>query len=458
MTTRNGKRPNLLFLFPDEFRSQAMGFRKQDPVWTPNIDRLAAEGLVLRDVVSNYPVCTPYRGMLMTGKYPFANGLTGNCNTNHNQYDVRLKPEETCFSDVLDAEGYETGYIGKWHLDPPEEPYEYLEPRRRDGVIWDAFTPKERRHGFRFWYSYGCCDNHNNPHYWSGDRVEDRIDVAQWSAEHEADVVVDYLRNEGGKKRDPNRPFALFWSLNPPHMPFHMVPDRYKARYASLSREQLVNRPNVQDISETLERNARDYFAMITGVDDQIGLVLQALDHAGLAEDTIVVFTSDHGEMLGSHGRMGKTIWYEESMVVPFIIRWKGVIEPGERSLSLSAPDLMPSLLSMLGCGDRIPSGVQGRNYAKTIMGGEGPCPDAALYMQTAPSDSSLGSRSLRTERYTFVLERRGVQERRLLFDRIQDPYQLDNRYVPNLDIAVALEAEMAKRLRKIGDPWYAGG
>ncbi|MDF2726323.1 MAG: hypothetical protein K0Q59_6001, partial [Paenibacillus sp.] len=321
------KRPNLLYIFPDEFRAQSMGFRKHDPVWTPNIDKLAAEGLVLRDVVSNYPVCTPYRGMLMTGKYPFASGITSNCNTNHNPYGVWLKQEETCFSDVLNASGYDTGYVGKWHLDPPEEPFDYLEPRRKDGVVWDAFTPKERRHGFRFWYSYGCCDNHNEPHYWNGDRVQDRIDVAQWSAEHEADVIVDYLLNEGGEKRDPDKPFALFWSANPPHMPFHMVPERYKQRYESLPPEQLLNRANVGEITLQLERDARNYFAMITGVDDQIGRVLQALETAGLADDTIVIFTSDHGEMMGSQGRMGKAVWYEESLVVPFIIRWNQAIE-----------------------------------------------------------------------------------------------------------------------------------
>jgi arylsulfatase A-like enzyme len=449
------KRPNLLFIFPDEFRTQSMGFMKQDPVMTPNINNLAAEGLVLRDVVSNYPVCTPYRGMLMTGKYPFASGITSNCNSTNNRYGVWLRQEEICFSDVLNAAGYETGYVGKWHLDPPEEPYEYLEPRRNNGVIWDAFTPRERRHGFRFWYSYGCCDNHNEPHYWSADRVEDRIDVSQWSTEYEADIISEYLLNKANEKRDPNKPFALFWSANPPHMPFHMVPDRYKKMYESYSQEELLTRVNVQEKTAGLERDARNYFAMITGVDDQIGRVLQALETAGLAEDTIVIFTSDHGEMMGSHGRMGKSVWYEESMVVPFIIRWKGVIEPGERSLLLSAPDLMPSILSLLGCGDRIPSGVQGENYAKAILGEDGPRPDAALYMQLNPGEWSQGSRGLRTERYTFVIAGQDDQEVRLLFDNVEDPYQLENRFEQLPEVADELEAEMKMRLQRIGDPRY---
>jgi uncharacterized sulfatase len=356
---------------------------------------------------------------------------------------------------VLNASGYDTGYIGKWHLDPPEEPFDYLEPRRKDGVVWDAFTPKERRHGFRFWYSYGCCDNHNEPHYWNGDRVQDRIDVAQWSAEHEADVIVDYLLNEGGEKRDPDKPFALFWSANPPHMPFHMVPERYKQRYESLPPEQLLNRANVGEITLQLERDARNYFAMITGVDDQIGRVLQALETAGLADDTIVIFTSDHGEMMGSQGRMGKAVWYEESLVVPFIIRWNQAIEPGERSLLLSAPDLMPTILSLMGCGEGIPAGIQGDNYAQAILGDAGPKPDAALYMQVNPKDRSLGHRGIRTERYTFAITRREGQEERLLFDNVADPYQLDNKVEQLAEVARELEAEMTKRLQSIGDPRY---
>lgn len=452
----SGKQPNLLFIFPDEFRTQSMGFMQQDPVLTPNIDKLAAEGTVLRDVVSNYPVCTPYRGMLMTGKYPFATGLTSNCNTKNNAYDVRLKPGEICFSDVLYKEGYETGYVGKWHLDPPEEPYEYLEPRRRDGVIWDAFTPKERRHGFKFWYSYGCCDNHNDPHYWAGDRVEERIDVSQWSTQHEADVIIDYLLNKGEKKRDPQKPFALFWSANPPHMPFDMVPERYKEIYESYSGEQLLGRANVQEISYTLEQDARNYFAMVTGVDDQIGRVLDALEASGLADDTIVIFTSDHGEMMGSHGLMGKSVWYEESLVVPFIIRWRGVVKPGDvRSLLLSAPDLMPSILALMGLENQIPVSVQGGNYARAILGAEGPKPNAALYMQFDPANLEAGNRGIRTESYTFAVRAEAGCEQRYLYDHAQDPYQLHNLALEQVDVSNQLEAEMAKRLKQIGDPRY---
>ena len=208
------RRPNLVFAFPDEYRRQAMGFRNEDPVITPNLDRFAAESLVFTQAVSSRPVCSPYRAMLFTGKYPHANGVLSNCNSSTVQYENFLKASERCISDVLHDAGYSQGYIGKLHLDPPLEQYEFTEGRRRDGRIWDAYTPPgPRRHGFDFWHSYGCCDRHLSPHYWHGDvRIDERTDVKEWSVKHETDVAVDYIRNRDGKQRDADRPFSLFIS------------------------------------------------------------------------------------------------------------------------------------------------------------------------------------------------------------------------------------------------------
>ena len=153
------KHPNLVFVFPDEYRKQAMGFMNEDPVITPNLDAFAKESLVLTQALSNRPVCSPYRAMLFSGKYPHGNGVLTNCNSRTVQFENYLKDTERCFSDVLHDLGYCQGYLGKLHLDPPNEKYEYTEGPRGDGTIWDAYTPPgPRRHGFDFWYSYGCCD------------------------------------------------------------------------------------------------------------------------------------------------------------------------------------------------------------------------------------------------------------------------------------------------------------
>jgi arylsulfatase A-like enzyme len=242
------RRPNLLYVFPDQFRPFAMGFMHADPVLTPNLDRFAAQSVVFSNAVSNYPVCSPYRAMLLTGRWPHSTGVTTNCNTG--TPNIFLRPEERCFSDVLAEAGYCAGYIGKWHLDTPTaEDARYGEGPRggANGVVWDAYTPPgPRRHGFSFWHAYGCCDRHLHPHYWVGDAPVSRpTAVEEWSVKHETDVAVDFIANRDGKLRDPEKPFALFVAFNPPHPPYNQVPEAYKARYAGKQPEELLNRPNV---------------------------------------------------------------------------------------------------------------------------------------------------------------------------------------------------------------------
>ncbi|MHC4440166.1 MAG: sulfatase-like hydrolase/transferase, partial [Planctomycetota bacterium] len=211
-------RPNLVFMFPDQFRRQAIGFMKEDPVITPRLDEFAAESLVLTDAVSSFPVCSPFRAQLFTGKYPVSNGVTTNCNSSK---DVMLKKSQRCLSDILFDNGYCLGYLGKWHLDKPHEPYV---GRRRGrpggpggGIVWDEFVPPERRHGFKFWHAYNCRDQHMNPRYWMTEaRRTEPTYFDEWSTKHEADIAIEFIRNPQGKYRDPDKPFAIFISPNPP--------------------------------------------------------------------------------------------------------------------------------------------------------------------------------------------------------------------------------------------------
>ena len=113
------KKPNLVFVFPDQMRAHTLGFMKEDPSITPTLDAFADESLVLTQAVSNYPVCSPYRAMLMTGKFPFANRVLSNCNSRTTPLGNELQPSDRCWSDVLKDQGYSLGYIGKWHLDAP---------------------------------------------------------------------------------------------------------------------------------------------------------------------------------------------------------------------------------------------------------------------------------------------------------------------------------------------------
>ena len=158
--------PNLVIVFPDQMRGQTMGFLNEDPVVTPCLDKFAAESLVLTQAVSNYPVCSPFRAMLMTGMYSHSNRVVENCNSNTAPFGCELPESARCWSDVLKDKGYDLAYIGKWHLDSPHEPY--IDCKNNEGPRkWNEWCPPSRRHGFNNWYAYGTYDYHMNPMYWS---------------------------------------------------------------------------------------------------------------------------------------------------------------------------------------------------------------------------------------------------------------------------------------------------
>ncbi|MGW8267059.1 MAG: sulfatase family protein [Longimicrobiales bacterium] len=455
------RRPNLLLVFPDQMRAQALGFLGEDPAITPTLDRFAAEGVAFTQAVSNYPVCSPYRGMMLTGLYPHANGVLANCNTNGAEHGYELRADARCWSDVLHDHGYFLGYIGKWHLDSPRRPYVDTSNNTAD-FAWNEWTPPDRRHGFDFWHAYGTYDNHDHPEYWTTHAArEERTRVDRWGPEHEADEAIRFIRNQGGEYRDPAKPWALVVSMNPPHMPYELVPDRYLAKYGDARPEDLINRENVNLEGDTpgarlARRHMKNYLAQVTGVDDQFGRILAALRDQGLDEDTIAVFTSDHGNCLGSHEEVSKNVHYEESMRVPFLIRWPGKIEPRQDDLLLSTPDIFPTLLELMGLESQIPGEVEGTSRASILLDGTGDRPTSQLYLWVPYGEPGLGRRGVRTHRYTLSIEKTedGVKEV-ILHDNLADPFQLENIADRRPDVVRHLiEAELDPWLERTGDPW----
>ena len=452
--------PNLVIVFPDQMRGQALGFLGEDPVLTPNLDRFASESLALTQAASTYPVCSPARAMLMSGKYPIANRVTGNCTSESAPYGCELREEECCWSNLLQEQGYSLGHIGKWHLDAPREPYIDCANNRGE-LKWNEWCPPNRRHGFDFWYSYGTYDHHDRPMYWSGEASRDGFHyVDQWGPEHEADLAIDYIRNVGEQYRKPGAPFAMVVGMNPPHMPYDLVPNEYVDRYAGISTEDLCNRPNIPPTTGEWGRyyrdNVRNYFAMVTGVDAQFGRITAALEEEGLDRDTIVVFTSDHGNCLGVHDMISKNNWYEESMRVPFLVRWPGKIAPRRDDLLLSLADVYPTLTDLMGFADAIPTDVEGTSHADLFRGGGGDRPSSQLYAKLPSSDPSFGQRGVRTHRYTLMMSRSaGGPPQTVLHDRERDPHEMENAAEANPQIVAELvETELVPWLRRTGDPW----
>lgn len=421
---------NLIYVFADQWRYQAMGCVHADQVVTPNMDAFAGESLCFDNAYSTFPLCTPHRGSLMTGKYPLSIGLWTNCKIGLEE-KLMLKPQEVCIGNVLQDGGYETGYIGKWHLDASEQ--NFTEHPESGAAEWDAYTPPgERRQGFKYWLSYGAFDDHLNPHYWADS--PEQIRPGKWSAEYETDKALEYLEDH----REGEKPFALFVSYNPPHLPYELVPERYYEKFKQMPVEW---RPNVPQEKRTPEMEviARQYFAAVHGVDEQFGRILGFLRENGLEENTLVVLSADHGEMLGSHGLMSKNVWYEESIHIPLLMRQKNRIRPGRSRTLFASPDHMPTVLEVLGL--TVPDTCQGVSHAASVLGGEEQAPEHMFlcsYPGSAESVSAFarrglthkahGWRGIKTREYTYVITNGYMPEEKqeeYLYDDVNDPWQM---------------------------------
>lgn len=455
-----GQRPNLVFVFADQMRGSAMGFLGEEPVLTPNLDRLAEQSIVFTEAASNYPVCSPFRAMLMTGRYPHHNGVVSNCLNRTAPYGVQLKQDSRCWSDVLSDKGYSLGYIGKWHLEAPYEPYIDC-ANNRGPMKWNEWTPPNRRHGFTYWYGYNTYDFHMRPLYWDTDAGRTGFHyVDQWGPEHEADLAIEFLKDTQGKRRDPNKPFALVVSMNPPHTPYNLHPEKYIEPYAKMSDEALFARPNIPPANtpngKLYRQQIRHYYAMITGVDEQVGRILDALNELEMADNTLFVFTSDHGNCLGIHKHKTKNVPEEESMQIPLLVRFPGKLKPGRDDLLISVPDMYPTMLGLMGMEEEIPKTVDGTNFAPLLLTGKGERPTSQVYINVPVEDRSKGRRGVRTDRYTLVIDHLpNKEESVLLFDRKNDPYQLDNLAEQQPELVEKLKREeLEPWLKRMDDPW----
>lgn len=459
-------RKNLLFVFADQWRADAMGYARADPVYTPNMDAFCAEATYCDHAFSTFPVCTPHRASLMTGRYPLSMGMFTNCKTG---LSMRLGDGELGVGQMLKDAGYQTAYIGKWHLDEPEQNHcpEPLSGARD----WDAFTPPgPRRHGFDYWYSYGTYDRHLHPHYWKD--TPQMIQVDEWSVEHETSKALEYLSTV----REEGRPFALYLSWNPPHSFYDQVPQKYLDLYPDVKLKDNVclekihhhTGEQVPYTPEELSLITRQYYAAVSGLDDQFGRLINYLKETGIYEDTVVVLSADHGDMMGSHGLMGKHVWYEESIRIPFVIRVPG----NEKRLCktcIGSQDMVPTLLGILDLP--IPDTVEGRDCSSCILTEREDldrvsylcaCPGRNVFLdrfaQAGKDPKAFGWRGVRTQEYTYVMEL-GYDvvphPARYLYCTAEDPQQmhpLDPEAPENRRLSGHLEANVIAWMERQGD------
>ena len=425
---------NVLFVLTDQWRAHAVGYRKQDPVLTPHLDEFHRHALSFAHAIATAPVCSPNRACLLTGRYPQRNGVLRN-----NAGAVR--PDQL-LSRVFKDAGYRNGYIGKWHLTGADE-----------HKVYHGMTPEHLRADYEFWTSA----IHNHAHFsLDFDEQGKRVDYGNgWQPEHVTNKAIEFMQQAD------DRPFNLVVSYGPPHNGnYHpdfcvekrytpgdlshqkngygyYAPAEYEAPYRDLKPSDI--RPNVEPIPQkggdgfdSIATAIAGYFGSCTALDASFGRLMQYLKSAGLDDNTIVVFTSDHGEMMGSQGLMTKGVCFEESINVPLMIKVPG-LEAFTSNLLFNSVDLMPTLMGLGGLD--VPAGIDGQDLSPLLIN---------QTSSDTPQKALIGLsdfRGWRTHEYTYITtvhpsgnvtgrESRYLREKRdrhashILFDLINDPYQ----------------------------------
>lgn len=364
----------------------------------------------------------------MTGRWPTSTGMFLN--------DLHLPDHELCMAEILKRAGYATAYIGKWHL---------------DGHGRDKYIPPERRQGWEYWKAAECDHSYNHSHYYAGTSSEKKF-WDGYDALGQTKDAREYIRQRARQ----GQPFALMVAYGPPHFPHDTAPQAFKDLYLP---EKIQLPPNVPETMRAkAQREAQGYYAHCTALDKCVADVLGVLSETGLEENTIVVFTADHGEMMGSHGcppGMKQQPW-DEAAHVPLLLRYPAAHGCRGRAIQtpLTTPDILPTLLGLTGVA--IPATIEGEDLSPLIRGSRELLDRDALYMGVAPfagSGFNKEYRAIRTSRYTYV---RGLQGPWLLFDDEKDPFQLRNLAAAPEYAAMCrqLDDRLQAALRKISDPF----
>ena len=456
-SVRPGKRPNVIYILVDQLRYQSLGCAGDAKARTPHIDRLASEGVSFRQCVSSMPVCAAYRASLFTGKYPTSTGMAIN--------ELRINPDQRCLGHVVTEGGYETGYIGKWHL--------WANEGGNHNAMKNSYIPPEMRKYRLGWDGFWAAYNFNHRYYQNFYYMDEPVKhtFEGYEPDGQTDMAIDFIRKHAGR----DKPFYLTLSMGPPHDPWGS--NNVPAKYLDMFKD--VEFPLPQNWSDTpdpyMDRNTdpkawlahwkpnlpacqRVYYAMTANLDDNVGRILDAVDAAGIKNDTIVVFTSDHGEMFGANGRVFKLTFYDPAARVPMIIRWPGTIPGGLVSdACMGTPDIMPTLLGLMGLP--IPGAVEGMDLSPLARGQTGPEPGFAFLQglgHTYLWKDGFEWRAVRDKRFTYAVYRRDKSE--LLFDNQGDPLQMRNlaRDPAHGDTLDRLRREMAEKMKSLNDTFEA--
>lgn len=410
-------RPNVIWIIADQFRAQALSMNGDPNARTPNLARAEINGVNFTRNVSGFPLCCPFRGSMLTSRYPHE------CVPGH---EYPLPVGQPTVADVFNSNGYDTAYFGKWHLGGFHE---------SNGRAAFFITDPDRRGGFRQWTGY-----ENNNSQWDcwvhGGRGKDAFHYRLPGYETDAltDLCIGYIKDQKQSQQDgKGKPFFAVLSVQPPHDPY-VAPERFMADYDPAKLQLRENVAPVARVREQVRRELAGYYAQIENFDWNYGRLIKALEETSQLENTHVLFFSDHGDMHGSHGMLRKTNPYEESIRTPMILSggipvysgWKN----GRRPVLSNHVDIAPTTLGL--CGIKKPDWMRGADYShyridKPASPAE---PDSAYLQMVVPSGhfnsintpyrglvTQDGWKLVCTENFTW-----------LLFNLNEDPYEEANQ------------------------------
>jgi len=467
-------RPNIIYIMTDDHAAHAIGAYGSKVNKTPNMDRLAREGALLTSVFATNSICTPSRAAILTGQYAHLNGVTM-----FNRFDSN----RMTVARLLQAGGYHTGMIGKWHLGSDPQGFDYWNILPGQGVYF-------------------------NPVFYTA--TAETTYTGRYVTDAITDIALDFLKN-----RPKGKPFFLMMHHKAPHRPWdpsdehaahfatQRIPepvtfwDNYETRTDALHENQqrvakdMSNRdlklPAPEGLADqalarwrllkpdtvTIERDGKpvtltgealvrwkyqrymqDYLATVQSVDGSVGQVLAYLDKAGLARNTMVIYTSDQGFFLGDHGLFDKRFMYEESIRMPFLVRWPAGIEPGTKSGAMALNiDFAPTFLEAAGLPTS--ADMQGRSLVSVLRGKTPANWRTSMYYRYYHDPGDHNTRAhygVRTMTHKLIYFWKKDQWE--LFDLVNDPYEVHNLYgQPGQAVLTAtLKAELARLKREARD------
>jgi len=425
------KMPNIVMIVTDQHRLDGVGIYNKTPygvhVKTENLDRLAREGIRFENAFTPCPLCSPARTSLLTGTYPHSHKTM--TNTNLHPIDNQISPEQDLMIQALKERNYQTGYVGKWHVNNDLTPADFG---------YDQYIGLSDYNEYRISKGYDLTPESQHYETAKGSVGTDPIPLEYSRPVYLANQAVSMIENYVGKKE----PFFVRLDFHGPHFPI-VIPEPYASMYDPSEItpipsffDDFENKPEVQAEEkkywhvdkmkwEDWQPIVAKYYGEISLIDHEIGRVLSALEKLEIQEDTLVIFTTDHGDLMGAHGLWNKIYtMYDDTLRVPLIMRWPGKIAPNSvcSEFVMHFVDMLPTMLDILQVEK--PETLEGQSFLPLLFGEEQKR-DKCIVSESHGGHMGLYSmRALRTEKYKYIYHGAGRDE---LYNLEEDPYEMHN-------------------------------